>query len=1070
MSESTNNTQELIEEIAGAVMMVDQDDLGELTPIRGRLKQLEDLLPAVRPTTANLARVLGLVAEKIPSGQGEEKSDSLEVLANGIALLQNVNASYEREQREVVDSPELVRQLAGLAQVDPGILLGEVGQGREGTGSGVDREAFSCFVDEAEEHLCEAERNLLALEQTPEDGELLNSIFRAFHTLKGAAAYPNLPDIIQVAHAIENMFDAVRDGSLQLTREMTDTTLRGIDRLRGLIAFVQNCLEGRETTSPDIEDFLSQLARVTSQGEDPRPAVPTEEDSQAQALVFEPTTQAEEEVEESSQAPTAVAQEEAPAVDAAISDLDRSLEQIARSAEAADLNDLSILAQLQVELEKVETLLQEDQFVSRRLVESLIAAIDKVIMEECDDPDAGLVTIVEGVTMLQSLQAGFVASGAEEIDDDALLKRVTALIGGEGGTGENDPMHQAEAEEEATPEAMLAAGNGDAAAVEDEPLPDHDEAEIGAGDGGAAAPDAEKIDTTTAVEVDADIFSDFTSEAEEHLTAAENTLLALENNPEDGELLNTIFRSFHTIKGASGFLNLVDVTRGAHAIEDILDSVRKKQLTLTPAINDVILDSIDLLRELLANVGEQIGEGVVHPKDISVFLGRVTAAVAGEEAAPAPVSAPSAAPAAEVPPSPPAGPQTGGSNGQSTKAQREQQYVRVDTEKLDMLVNVVGELVITQTQVGQSPDVMVSTNQKLGKDISQLMKISNDLQEIAMALRMVPIRATFERMARMVRDLARKCGKQVTFQVRGEDTELDKNVVEEIVDPLTHMVRNAVDHGLDSPEERSAAGKSEKGQVVLEAYHRSGHIVIELSDDGRGINREKVLAKAIERGLVKAGEELSDGEVYDLVFHPGLSTAEKISDVSGRGVGMDVVRRNIEQLRGKVEVQSQPGKGSVFSIKLPLTLAIIDGMVIGVGEERYILPLTSIISSLQPQPEQISTVLNKGEMVKVQDELFPLMRMHERFGVQPRYTDPCEGLVVLIEAEGDRCCLLVDELFGLQQVVIKGLSEDLRQDPCLAGCAILGDGRVGLILDASGLTEHSRGKKNAWGEVLQGAG
>ncbi|MDP6699062.1 MAG: chemotaxis protein CheA, partial [Candidatus Latescibacteria bacterium] len=365
------------------------------------------------------------------------------------------------------------------------------------------------------------------------------------------------------------------------------------------------------------------------------------------------------------------------------------------------------------------------------------------------------------------------------------------------------------------------------------------------------------------------------------------------------------------------------------------------------------------------------------------------------------------------------------------------------------------------TQVSQNPDVITTDNQKLSKDISQLMKISNDLQEITMSMRMVPIRATFERMARMVRDLARKCDKQIEFSMTGEDTELDKNVVEEIVDPLTHMVRNACDHGVETPEDRTKAGKSEKGQVSLHAYHKGGNFVIELRDDGSGINRDRVYEKAVERGLFADGEQLSDEQVYDLIFHPGLSTADKISDVSGRGVGMDVVRRNIERLRGKVEVQSAPGKGSVFAIRLPLTLAIIDGMVIGVGQERYILPLTSIISSLRPVPEQICTVMEQGEMVKVQDELFPLVRMHERFDIEPRYTNPCEGLVVLIEAEGNRCGLLVDELVGLQQVVIKGLNEDLRNDPCLSGCAILGDGRIGLILDANGLVEHGKNANNA---------
>jgi two-component system chemotaxis sensor kinase CheA len=287
--------------------------------------------------------------------------------------------------------------------------------------------------------------------------------------------------------------------------------------------------------------------------------------------------------------------------------------------------------------------------------------------------------------------------------------------------------------------------------------------------------------------------------------------------------------------------------------------------------------------------------------------------------------------------------------------------VRVSTSKLDQLVNLVGELVITQTQVTQNPVVTATANQKLGKDVSQLAKISNDIQQISMSLRMVPIRGTFERMARVVRDLARKCDKQVDFQVSGEDTELDKNVVEELVDPLTHMVRNAVDHGVESAAAREAAGKSPAGVVKLEAFHRGGNIIIQLSDDGNGLNRDKLLQKAVDRGLVKADEKMTDKEIYDFVFHPGLSTTDKISDISGRGVGMDVVRKSIEGLRGKAEVDSEPGAGSVFTIRMPLTLAIIDGMVIGVGDHRYILPLTSIVRSLRPNADDIFTVAGKGD-------------------------------------------------------------------------------------------------------------
>jgi two-component system, chemotaxis family, sensor kinase CheA len=735
---------------------------------------------------------------------------------------------------------------------------------------------------------------------------------------------------------------------------------------------------------------------------------------------------------------------------AAVDDLASALEQVAQDTLTVSLDDLSELGKIHSQMEEIGQRLKAEQTAARSLTESLAAVIEQIIFDECDDREAAVTVVGDGMSMLRDLHSAFTAEGSERIDDSELLERICTLAGSSTG---------AESEELAPP---------DVAEDQEVETPAPSEPVVGSVDGTGgddmmeAAPEAGPQSSCTPVEVDADIFSDFTSEADEHLSVAESTLLALESNPTDAELLNTIFRSFHTIKGAAGFLNLEDVTRVAHAIEDVLDSARKGQLALTAAITDVILASIDLLKELLRRAEEQILSGTVVPQDVSAFLARVKAAGRGE--APEPGSQTSEpVPVEAAPPAP--------RDGAGAEPKRRDPHVRVDTEKLDLLVNVVGELVIAQTQVGQSPDVLQSTNQKLSKDIGQLTKISGDLQEIAMSLRMVPIRATFERMARMVRDLGRKCGKQVEFRMRGEDTELDKNVVEEIVDPLTHMVRNAMDHGVESADERRAAGKPEKGQVILEACHKSGHVVIELSDDGKGINRDKVLKKAVERGLVSAESELSDTEIFNLVFHPGLSTADKITDVSGRGVGMDVVRRNIERLRGRVEVHSEVGKGSVFTIKLPLTLAIIDGMVIGVGEQRYILPLTSIVSSLRPQPEQITTVLKRGEMVRVQDELFPLVRLHERFAVEPRHTDPCSALVVLIEAEGNRCCLMVDELVGLQQVVIKGLDESLRQDPCLAGCAILGDGRVGLIMDANGLVEQALGKnKGAWEKIYQETG
>ena len=470
-------------------------------------------------------------------------------------------------------------------------------------------------------------------------------------------------------------------------------------------------------------------------------------------------------------------------------------------------------------------------------------------------------------------------------------------------------------------------------------------------------------------------------------------------------------------------------------------------------------ESIDLLKVLINSVKAQLAGEAVQERDISGFLEKIKKVVEGEDL-----------PAGGGRDAQPA--ETEGANKVSSPkdfgrpaegAHKDQLFVRVGTEKLDQLINMVGELVISQTQVTQNPDIVRSANQKLNRDVAQLDRITRDLQEIAMSMRMVPIKGTFERMARMVRDLARKCDKQVEFRVSGEDTELDKNVVDELIDPLTHMVRNAVDHGIEAAEERQAAGKPEKGTVFLEACHQGGNVVIELRDDGKGLDRDRIRKKAIDRGLIRPDEELTDTQVYDFIFHPGFSTTEKVSDVSGRGVGMDVVRRSIEKLRGKVEVYSEPGEGSTFTIRLPLTMAIIDGMIIGVGQERYVLPLTSIVRSLRPSKEQVFTVMGEGEMVKVHGDLFPLQRLYDRFDVRPDNLNPWEALVVLIEAEGGSCCLLVDELLGIQQVVIKGLDDDLRHDKGLSGCTILGDGKVGLILDANGLVSAAN-----QGEMSQG--
>ncbi len=397
---------------------------------------------------------------------------------------------------------------------------------------------------------------------------------------------------------------------------------------------------------------------------------------------------------------------------------------------------------------------------------------------------------------------------------------------------------------------------------------------------------------------------------------------------------------------------------------------------------------------------------------------------------------------------------------QSAAVQQLREAVKVDAIRLDHLVDMIGELVIAESMVSQSMELKAIMPPELARSMAQLDKITRELQEMGTSLRMVPIRATFQKMARLVRDLARKSGKQVEFVTCGEDTELDKTVVDKIGDPLVHMVRNSVDHGIEaSAEERVRAGKPAVGRVELRAFHKGGSIYIEIQDDGQGLNREGILAKALDRGLIREGEILSDRDVWNLIFEPGLSTAKAITDVSGRGVGMDVVKRNIEALRGQVEIHSEAGRGTVFSIRLPLTLAIIDGMVVRVGQERYIIPTLSIVMSIRPERRQITTVVRQGEMVEIQGNLVPLFRLARLFTVEDAVAEIQEGIVMVVEDEGKRTGLLVDEILGEQQIVIKSLGEALQGIQGIAGGAIMPDGQVGLIVDVGGLVKLAGGEK-----------
>jgi two-component system, chemotaxis family, sensor kinase CheA len=541
---------------------------------------------------------------------------------------------------------------------------------------------------------------------------------------------------------------------------------------------------------------------------------------------------------------------------------------------------------------------------------------------------------------------------------------------------------------------------------------------------------------------DPELVRDFVIEAREHLSGIESRLLVLEKNPRDQEAIHSVFRGFHTIKGLAGFLEFTAIRDVAHEVETLLDMARNEKLSITAAVVDAILEGTDYLKQAVGGVqGSLEGEELPSPADSRVLRARIAAAAeAGspsDEAGPS-LSRPEAV-AADTRPTVMA--------GQASDSFS----VRVETAKLDFLMDMVGEMVIAQSLVKHNPALVSARDPRLLSDLSQLARITGEVQRTTMSMRMLPIGQLFQRTARLVRDLSRKAGKQVDLELAGEETELDKNIAEQLADPLMHMVRNSIDHGIESSAERAAMGKRPSARLRLAAYHQGGQIVVEISDDGRGLDREKILAKAREKGLIEAGAALTDNEIHHLIFEPGFSTAAQVTDISGRGVGMDVVRRHVQKLRGRIEIQSQSGRGTTFFLKLPLTLAIIEGLVVVVGAYRYIVPIFSVREMFRPAAAAVSTVRGRDEMVLVRGRLLPVVRLHRRFGVRPHSEDLSHGLLVVAECESGQFCLAVDDLIGKQEVVIKSLGESLKNISGIAGAAILGDGRVGLILDMEGV-------------------
>ena len=611
--------------------------------------------------------------------------------------------------------------------------------------------------------------------------------------------------------------------------------------------------------------------------------------------------------------------------------------------------------------------------------------------------------------------------------------------------------HIAAAARDAGAEKMLAiltsAAEGLRADPESKSAPDRLQSALAELQQSLAYPDAPPEPASATLAQDRELMADFILEAREHLANIEAQVLTLERDVCDREALNAAFRAFHTIKGLAGFLELWEIQKLSHEVEAVLDRARNGEFTLTPPAIDVILASADYLNRWLGHLQANLENRDSQPPKVDESLYGRIAGLLNQEAAPSQDLGALAVAVSAGKPTSATGSDPAPQPSSTANAQSFAMAVKVDTAKLDYLVDMAGEMVIAESMVRHDPELAAARSPRLQRNLAQLTRITAELQKTAMALRLVPIGPLFRRMARLVRDLARQFGKNVDFRSEGDEIELDRTIVEELADPLMHMVRNAMDHGIEAPRDRVSHGKSENARVILRAQHRAGQVVVEIQDDGRGLDRRKIVATAVERGLITSADGLTDSEIYNLIFQPGFSTATTVTNVSGRGVGMDVVRRHIEKLRGRIEIRSTQGEGTTFSLKLPLTLAIIDGLVVTVGTERYIVPMFAVREMFRPKPETLWTVEERGEMALVRGSLMPVLRLYRRFAVTPRSENPLESVLIVVEVKGRRFGLLVDDLIGKQEVVIKGLGELFKDVGGISGGAILGDGRVGLILD-----------------------
>ncbi|MDR0337861.1 MAG: chemotaxis protein CheA [Planctomycetaceae bacterium] len=827
------------------------------------------------------------------------------------------------------------------------------------------------FVQEAREYIDEIEPTLIeinngATDAGTVDSELINSVFRLFHSMKGSAGFLSLTTVTSVTHEAETLLDKIRNGKSSLTVQITATLCKALDLFREMLEHIEESGNDDGFTEPAQAIITVLKKHVAGEPVD---------DNELSGL------------SNSSSSPS-------PA---------------ANSVDAADSKD-----ELSFEM------------LANEPVREPIAATE----------------------------LNFSTPAEATSDSDSATAPATEST--------NHTESNTIAETIAQPEL-------------------------------------------TALQLSPEMRHGFVAEATEQLDAAEQALLlVLDENVDSAEPLKDSFRYIHSFKGNCGFMGLVHLEHLSHTMETLLDALRNGEIKPDEKNVGKLLSLLDVLRDAVKDL-EEGGSGIIrdlnyHIRALNALMGQDVGSQVNPSSLPV-SSTPSKAVSPSVPATPvvststetlkPEVPKTTlqvsdvlpnvdhdhaaakpAANATGAASQKGKQDIRVDLHKLDILINLVGELVIAESMVTRCPAVSHIEDEYYNRAKHQLRRICDDLQDVAMAVRMIPLSATFRKMIRLVHDLATKSGKKIKLNLVGEETEVDKTVIEQIADPLVHIVRNSCDHGVELPEDRINSGKPETGTVILEGKHEGGEVWIMITDDGRGLNRDKIIAKAVEKGLVgPEAKDWPDERVFKLVFEPGFSTADKVTDISGRGVGMDVVKRNIEKLNGRIDINSKTGQGSTFTLRIPLTLAIVDAMLVRVGEGKYMIPTLTIRESLVPTMNQVTVTPEGREILRLREEMVPIVRLYDVFGCKPGAEKLKDGILIVAEDSGRSFAFFVDEIIGQQQTVIKGLPDYIGEANGFSGCTILGDGTVSLIVDVGAVSQMTGSfhaspvnKASAWSE------